>query len=138
MVSCSKSILVSKELKRVYEIAERYPNFVDYYERKEIIFSDEKCSEVRITASFFGFPVTWEGKGVKERNKSISWMQSKGLLKGMRADWVFSEIDQGIRVSLTATYESRIPLWGPIAEFLFIRKTVPKVLECFKTACDRS
>lgn len=137
MLTCSGSVLISKELKQVYEIAERYPTFVDYYKRKEIICSDEKYSEVRIEANFLGFSFVWEGKGAKERNNRIAWTQSKGLLKGMKADWMFFEVGHSTRVSLTATYESSIPLWEHVAMLLFIRNTVPKVLGCLKIACER-
>jgi hypothetical protein len=42
----------------------------------------------------FGFiPVRWIGEGKKIKDRSINYVQTSGLLKGLTADWEFIEIN---------------------------------------------
>jgi len=137
MITCSKSIIIPKDVKKTYQIAERYPEFVDFYKKKEIIRADEFHSEVQIESMFCGLKFAWKGKGIKEKNGKITWIQSKGLLHGMKAEWLFFPLGQETRVTLTVNYFSPIPLWESVASVLFIKKTIPKLLNCLQNACTR-
>lgn len=138
MITCSENITIAKNLEETYKIAEQYPRFVDFYQKKEIVHSDEIRSEVKIESSFFGLKFSWVGAGIKEKNKKITWTQLEGLLKGMKAEWLFFALDGKTRVDLIVTYSSPIPLWESLAAFIFIKKTIPKILNCFKTACHNA
>ena len=137
MVSISKEVMISQNLEPVYAMAEQYPKFIGFYKTKEIVHSDENSSRVKIESKFCGLKFSWEGKGIKEKNRKIEWIQSKGLLNGMRAEWLFLKSeDKSTRVVLTVTYSSPVLFWEEVASFLFIRRTVPKILSCLKAACE--
>lgn len=136
MATYERSIWISKNLNETYKIAERYPEFIDFYRKKEIVYEDETHSGVKIESIFWGLKFTWEGRGVKEKNKKITWTQSKGLLRGMKAEWIFSNSGGPTRVTLIISYQSHIPIWEHIAVLVFIRKTVPRILNCLQTACE--
>lgn len=138
MITCSEHITISKDLKKTYEVAERYPEFIDFYKKKEIIHMDETHSEVKIESLFCGLKFSWEGNGIKDKYHKITWVQSKGLLKGMKAEWFFCDLPGKTQVTLNVTFCSVLPLWEHIAAFLFIRKTLPRILSCLKVACERS
>ena len=136
MVTFTNSVVISKPLEQTYMVAEQYPKFVDFYKDREIINSDDYTSEVRVSSVFLGLKFIWKGMGIKERNKKLTWVQSEGLLSGMRAEWIFAAIPQGTNVTLQVTYDSKSPFWDKIASVIFIRKTVPKILQCLKVACE--
>jgi len=137
MITCSHDVIIQRDISEVYKVAERYPEFVDFYRKKKIVRMDDFYSEVQIESMFCGLKFAWEGKGVKERNSKITWVQSKGLLNEMKAEWLFFAMDQGTRVTLKASYSSPILFWEYVASILFMKKTIPKILNCLQNACSR-
>ena len=53
-----------------------------------------------MASSFYGIVLHWEGEGIKNKNKSINFTQTKGLLKGLRADWMFEPQDNKTKVTI--------------------------------------
>lgn len=137
MANYSCNAVIDLNIKKTYEIAETYPLFISFYKHKEIVCSTPEMQKVKISSSFLGFSFSWEGEGVKEKYNKIVWIQSKGLLKGLRAEWNF--LDQGPErtlVTLSVTYNNSISFWSDLAKIIFIKPTIPKILQSLKVACD--
>ena len=95
MTRIVRTTQIDATLTHTYSVAEDYPLFVDSYKRKKIVYRDGKKSLVRMTNLFFLLPLSWEGKGLRKKNEAIYWLQTKGLLKGLRATWTFEKCGRG-------------------------------------------
>lgn len=100
------STVIDCPVESVYSVAENYPCFVSFYKRgSRIIFQDERQLKVEIHANLFKiFPTSWQGEGMKEKNKGLHFRQTKGLFKGLKADWSFEPIHGKTKVSITTTF----------------------------------
>lgn len=71
----------------------------------------------------------------KNKNKSINFTQTKGLLKGLRADWMFEPQDNKTKVTIRAELRFN-SLLGEILErplgLLFVPNTLIKILSLLK------
>ncbi len=116
------SILIDSPVEEVYRVAELYPSFVKFYVRKFVI--ENSVDEIRVAVGYklFGFPVYWNGTGKKNKNHSISYIQTDGFLKGMKADWEFIPERGKTQVSININSNKSIPLFN-----WFIRKTLKDV-----------
>ena len=90
-----RKIIINAPIEKTYRTAENYPLFVKAFREKKILWNTELASKVRITNDFFAIPLTWEGESIKRKIKQIDWVQTSGLLKGLRANWLFNSIDDG-------------------------------------------
>ncbi len=141
MASHTASVVISQDINRVYAIAATYPLFVDFYEEKEILYQNETNISVKISSRFFAIVrFTWEGNGIKEKNQKITWVQSKGLLHGLRVIWRFESLEFKTRVTIECIYDPHVlvvgKLIGELATFFFIMGTPERILLCLKKACE--
>lgn len=132
-------IVVNAPLEKTYHSAESYPLFVDSFLDKKILMTNDDGSKVRITNLFFNLPLTWEGQSKKQKNKSISWIQTSGLLKGLTAEWLFVPITQeSTEVIIKGKYlGSGFPgfFLSSVAPIL-ISKAAKKILESLKSVSE--
>lgn len=140
MSEVQDKILIETSLERAYETAENYPLFVEAFRRKEILYRDEKRARVKITNRLFGLPLSWEGKARKRRNQKIRWIQTRGLLRGLRADWLFIPYgEKATEVSIRGRFRGS-GLWGRVLDLLaplLISRTTKRILQALKDATER-
>jgi len=102
----NSSIVINSSLEKVYKVAETYPKFVDFYEIKTILENNNSTIIIQAGYRLFGLPIRWKGVGKKEECKSIKYIQSAGLLRGMHADWKFFEVNvNNTRVTIDTKIE---------------------------------
>lgn len=134
-----KKVNIKASLLKTYEVAETYPLFVKPFREKKILWNTEAGSKVRITNIFFGIPLTWEGESKKKKNEFIAWIQTSGLLKGLRATWLFNAIDhEQTEVIIQGEYTASGPrglILNPLAPIL-IGKATSKILGYLKTTAE--
>lgn len=139
MYRAKRAIVIDENLEKVYAIAQTYPRFVDFYKKKDVIFESQEKIVVRMASSFYGIVLHWEGEGIKNKNKSINFTQTKGLLKGLRADWMFEPQDNKTKVTIRAELRFN-SLLGEILErplgLLFVPNTLIKILSLLKNAVE--
>lgn len=135
-----RKICINAPIETTFQIAETYPLFVESFRDKEILWRNDQGSKVRITNTFFLFPLTWEGESRKEKNKSIHWVQTSGLLNGLHADWIFSSLGPGkTEVSIRGKF-SRGGFLGFVFDSLariLIVKAAMKILASLKQESER-
>lgn len=135
------SIDIIASLKAAYETAETYPYFVGLFKKNSrIVFQDAKKIKVEIHSSLFKIiPLSWQGEGAKERYKAIRFKQTKGIFKGLTADWIFEEINKTqTRVTIFTAIEK--PWLRLIGEKrigkLIIERTTQGILEELKKKAE--
>ena len=108
MNKISEEISIKSPISKVFAAAETYPLFVKSFKERKILSSSSTTSKVRITNIFLGIPLTWEGEGLKVKDKEIRWTQTRGLLKGLKANWLFqAHSNQITRVVIQTTFIAR-------------------------------
>lgn len=140
MFVSEKSIIIKGNLEKVYTIAETYPRFVPFYKKKEVLFENQEKIIVRISSIFYGKELSWEGQGIKNKNKSIDFIQTKGLLRGLRATWVFEDLrDDRVKVSIKTQLNFHFflgKIFEKILGNLLIPNTTTKILSSLKYTID--
>ena len=128
----TQAIWLPANKNQVYEVAKTYPSFVRFFFRdSRIVRQSDQRLLVQICTKLFGiFPTRWYGRGVKERNQSIRFTQSKGLFKGLIAVWTFEEASNGTRVSICTRFAK--PKIGTLGEWFLgkfvVERTTRKIL----------
>lgn len=133
--STIESIIVNAELKRVFHVAENYPTFVRSFRESRILSRNEKFVTFEIVSSLLGFPIRWVGKGLKKPFSSIKFIQLKGLLRGLQAQWFFEEFPGVTKVTIITNFRVKVPLLGKFLEFTLankVRKTTRAILADLK------
>ena len=137
-----KTIVVDAPVSKTYKTAEEYPLFVSDFVKKEILLRTDTVAKVRISNRFFFVTLTWEGDGIKSMNRRIDWIQTTGLLSGLKAAWVFVPLAENVtKVTIKGEYlrsDLRGLLLSTIAPML-IGKAAAKILVALKseTECSR-
>lgn len=140
MFISERSILIDADVEKVYAVAETYPKFVSFYTQREILFENKEKVIVRMSSMFYGKEFTWEGEGFKNKNTSINFVQTKGLLKGLRAVWVFDKLKDNVtRVTIKTqlsfdSFFSR--LFEKILGYSLVTNTTTRILSCLKSAAE--
>lgn len=140
-MNLERKLHIKASLEKTYRTAENYPLFVESFQDKKIIWSDELSSKVRITNLFFKIPLTWEGEGKKIKNESIHWIQTSGLLKGLRASWIFKPNEKaGTEIVIKAAFSTKgvRRVFLNIVAPILIGKAVNRILVSLKKACENS
>jgi ribosome-associated toxin RatA of RatAB toxin-antitoxin module len=89
------SRIINAPVENVYKSAEKYPEFVSFYDKKVTELNTSTYIKIHLGMKFLGIiPIRWTGEGTKERNKFICYVQTKGLLKGLQSKWIFTIIDE--------------------------------------------
>lgn len=141
MFITEKSILINGGLEKVYAVAATYPKFVSFYKTKEVLFENSEKIAVRISSVFYGTELTWEGEGFKNKNESIDFIQTKGLLKGLRVIWKFENLKNGtVNVAIKTQLSFNFFLGRMFEEIvgnLLIPNTTAKILSCLKFTVEK-
>ena len=119
MYETEKTLVINGNIGKVYAVAETYPMFVQFYKRKEIVFEDQERSVVRVSNSFYGIVLCWEGEGIKDRHKCINFTQTKGLLKGLKAQFIFEPVENN---------KTKVTIKAKLAFHFFFGRVLEKIL----------
>lgn len=139
MLETEKSTIINQNLEKVYAIAETYPEFVSFYKEKKILFQDERILTVKMSASFYGVVLTWKGEGIKTKNKSIEFSQTQGLLKGLKAIWIFERLENNltkVTIKTIINFNSIGKMFEKIIVNLLVSKTTSKILSSLKYVAE--
>lgn len=141
MIRLKSSLRICRPLEEVFKQAESYPAFVGFFHKKETKSSSDSFLSVEVGMKRYGLTFEWAGEGVKTKNKSIDFTQTKGLLKGMKARWTFTPIhDHETEVAIEADFEMKIPVAGFILERAFsgllVEKTTQRILSELKKVSE--
>lgn len=131
MYESESSVLINDNLKSVFEVAEKYPEFVNFYKRKSILYQDDKRLLVEIDHYIFGIPFRWKGEGIKDRYNEIRFTQIEGLLKGLEAHWLFRKENDKTKVTIKTNFTINNPLlriFERLIGNLIVRKITAKIL----------
>ena len=141
MFKSSESILIGRDRKHVYRIAESYPLFAVFYQSKEILKQNEKEMVVKIGSKILGFPTSWTGHGKKTQFESIEFVQIEGLLKGLVAAWKFRDLGEFTEVTIDSSFNMDVPVLGRLLEWFMgtfkVKKTMALILKALKAEAER-
>ena len=142
MFASSESVLVNKDRKHVYGVAETYPQFAKFFRLGETLKQNDKEMVVRIGSTICGFPTTWIGHGRKTKFETIEFVQTEGLLKGLVAVWKFEDKGGSTGVTISSRFALNVPVAGGLLEWLIgtfkVKKTVRMILEALKEEAESS
>lgn len=140
MYKGEQSIIIDSSIQAAYEVAETYPYFVSFFKKtSKALFQDEKQLNVEVHSHLFKiFPITWQGEGIKEKNKAMHFKQTKGLFKGLIADWSFEEINGKTKVNITTIFTKSCltKLGEKYIGQLIIEKVTRGILTELKKSCS--
>lgn len=93
-----------------------------------------------MTKSFYAIPLTWEGNSVRHEARLIKWVQTCGLLKGLKAKWAFEPISESVtRVTIFGTFDGK-GFWGKILNPLapaLVKQATTDILNSLKTVAEK-
>ncbi len=143
MVSSKSSISIKNRLKDVYDIATTYPRFVRFFNKKVVLISTESFLSVKVGMKRFGINFEWSGEGLKIPNQTISFVQTQGLLKGLKAVWEFKSVDEyTTSVNIKTDFQVKIPLIGNpverILSYYLVENTTRNILAELKIASEEN
>lgn len=118
------SILIQGDIDRIYQMAkdmEHYPDFMPDVKSVKIIDSSDNKTTTKWITSVDGTPICWtEMDEFDDQNKNIKYKLLEGDLDKFEGEWIFSENDQGTKITLTVDFDFGMPtlaeLLGPILE----------------------
>lgn len=140
MFANTQSIIINRNRKYVYTVAETYPKFATFYQIRETISQSDDEMIVKVGSTLFGFPTSWIGQGKKTKFESIEFIQIEGILKGLIACWKFEETGLSTKVTISSKFILSIPLFGKLLEWIIgtfkVKKTVKLILEALKKEAE--
>lgn len=135
------SICINAPVKYVFHTAARYPLFVSHFKERKILAQDQDDITIQAGYSLCGIlPVRWVGHGKKDPYKAITWEQTQGLLKGMRAYWRFDDLGNQTQVSIKTQVTIPLPIVGKLMEWAvggIVSKNVRGILKSLKQAAEQ-
>lgn len=130
MVRAEDTILIIKgDVKDVFNVSsdfEKYPEFIPTYKRVRILSKEGRKMIVERESSS-GYK--WKSRVfVDKDSRSIKAEQLEGPLKGMKIEWEFIEVEDGVKIVLTHEFEyKKVPLIGNLVGRLIVSRIVKKM-----------
>lgn len=134
------SIRINGGRPAVYKVATTYPNFVSFFlEGSRRLLQDESTIQVEVHSKLLGLKTKWQGVGQKRFARSIRFIQTQGLFKGLTARWSFVGIGkEETKVSICTSF--RKPLLSPLGELLvgrfLVERITSKILNELQRQCE--
>ena len=116
---------------------ELWPKIFPHYRYLRFLERGTDRNVVVMAAQRSGIPISWTSEQIIDRNRlEIHFHHLKAWTKGMRVVWTFSEISDGVLVTISHDLRFRIPILAPIVDPIigdfFIRNVANKTLRCMK------
>ena len=136
----ANSILMNAPKTAVFETAanlELWPKILPHYRYIQFLERGRDRNIVVMAARRSGIPISWTSEQIIDRDKfEIRFHHVKDWTKGMRVVWTFSDLPEGVLVTISHDLRFRIPALSPIVDPIignfFIHNIASKTLRCMK------
>jgi uncharacterized membrane protein len=117
---------------------ELWPRILPHYRCIKFLERGRDRNVVVMAARRSGIPISWTSEQIIDRaNFEIHFHHLKAWTKGMRVVWTFSEMPDGVLVTILHDLRFRIPLLAPVVDPIvgdfFISNVANKTLRCMKS-----
>ena len=114
-----------------------WPKILPHYRYIEFLERGPDRNIVVMAAQRSGIPISWTSEQIIDRDKfEIRFHHLKAWTKGMRVVWTFSDVPEGVLVTISHDLRFRIPALSPIVDAIigdfFIHNIASKTLRCMK------
>ena len=136
----TNSILMHTPKAAIFETAadlESWPKILPHYRYIEFLERGPDRNIVVMAAQRSSIPISWTSEQIIDRDKfEIRFHHLKAWTKGMRVVWTFSDLPEGVLVTISHDFRFRIPALSPIVDPIigdfFIHNIASKTLRCMK------
>jgi len=136
----TNSILMHTPKATIFETAadlELWPKILPHYRYVRFLERAPDRNIVVMAARRSGIPISWTSEQIIDRDKfEIRFHHVKDWTKGMRVVWTFSDLPEGVLVTISHDLRFRIPALSPIVDPIigdfFIHNIANKTLHCMK------
>lgn len=136
----TNSLLMHAPKMAIFETAanlELWPKILPHYRYIRFIERGTNRNVVVMAAERSGIPISWTSEQIIDRQRlEIRFLHLKAWTKGMHVVWTFSDVAEGVRVTISHDLHFRIRALAPIVEpFIgdfFIHPVANKTLRCMK------
>ena len=136
----TNSILMHAPKTAIFETAadlELWPKILPHYRYISFLERGADRNIVVMAARRSGIPISWTSEQIIDRERlEIRFFHLKALTKGMQVAWTFSDMPDGVRVTISHDLRFRIPVLAPIIDPIigdfFIHDIANKTLRCIK------
>ena len=136
----TNSILMHTAKPTIFETAadlELWPKILPHYRYIEFLERGPDRNIVVMAAQRSGISISWTSEQIIDRDKfEIRFHHLKAWTKGMRVVWTFSDLPEGVLVTISHDFRFRIPALSPIVDPIigdfFIHNIASKTLRCMK------
>jgi ribosome-associated toxin RatA of RatAB toxin-antitoxin module len=136
----TNSILVHAPKMAIFETAadlELWPKILPHYRYIRFLERSPERNIVVMAALRSGIPISWTSEQIIDRNRfEIRFLHLKAWTKGMRVVWTFSDVRDGVLVTISHDLRFRIPVLAPIVDPIigdfFIHHVANKTLRYMK------
>ena len=136
----TNSILMHTPKAAIFETAadlESWPKILPHYRYIEFLERGPDRNIVVMAAQRSGIPISWTSEQIIDRDKfEIRFHHLKAWTMGMRVVWTFSDLPEGVLVTISHDLRFRIPALSPVVDPIigdfFIHNIASKTLRCMK------
>jgi len=136
----TNSLLMRAPKRAIFETAadlELWPKILPHYRYIEFLERGPDRNIVVMAAQRSSIPISWTSEQIIDRDKfEIRFHHLKAWTKGMRVVWTFSDLPEGVLVTISHDFRFRIPALSPIVDPIigdfFIHNIASKTLRCMK------
>ena len=136
----TNSILMHTPKAAIFETAadlESWPKILPHYRYIKFLERGPDRNIVVMAAQRSSIPISWTSEQIIDRDKfEIRFHHLKAWTKGMRVVWTFSDLPEGVLVTISHDFRFRIPALSPIVDPIigdfFIHNIASKTLRCMK------
>ena len=137
------SIVVAADRGRVYELAKRmdeYPAYMADVEAVKVVEANGDRTVTDWTTMVEGIPICWKEEDVfDDAVPRIDYRLIEGDLDKFEGSWLFEELPEGTKVTLTVDFDFGMPtladLLGPVLE-MKVRENSEMMLEGIKAQIE--
>ncbi|HAW50273.1 TPA: hypothetical protein DCX16_04935 [bacterium] len=121
MVNLKSEIIINKSLDEVFQVVidvERWGEFLPTHKNMKILSSEDNriLIEWRMSGLRLKTIIT-----IDRTNKKMTTEQVSGLVKGLKAEYIFEEEENKTRLSLVHQFKSTTPIIGRLIELIVIK-----------------
>ena len=125
---------------QIFETAanlELWPKILPHYRYIRFLERGTDRSVVVMAAQRSGIPISWSSEQIIDRQRlEIRFLHLKAWTKGMHVVWTFSDVPEGVRVTISHDLHFRVQALAPIVEPIigdfFVYPVANKTLHCMK------
>lgn len=116
---------------------ELWPKILPHYRYVRFVERGADRNIVVMAARRSGIPISWTSEEIIDRERlEIRFFHLKAWTKGMHVVWTFSDVSDGVLVTISHDLLFRVPALSPIVNPIigdfFIRNIANKTLRCMK------